>query len=644
MAYEGDACERGSDGTESMSASPVAGSPGSPCDPFQLDSGDEDLASMAADEVHFTTPVRQTEQQYFSPVNRVLEFDTCSEAPAAAPTLVQQLDGDLQLPSNSGMLAQCQAVSMERVRRSFADLSSLKPGLPPPLFHRGPSVHFQRSGPGVPTTNALAVQTLARPRISLNEPRFLNLEVPQPKGLPAPCFVGRQLGISALPAGAAQALPALAPLGAGCKTPKPRYFARQPPQHGFSIPATSTLESAVDQENDVKNVLIAVWVSIILPLARHSPLFSSMGGDFTKHLRVLLGGSSTGTLRRHMPGWKLWLEFSANAHYKDLPSLPDVLDFLEALLSGQVMDRGSGKSKVRSVRGPLSAMRFVCYSLQLRQLCEILENRLVSTWAKPSGPQQCVKEASPLPLYVIANMERAAGRLHASDKHNPDLFLLLCALAMMWGALRWSDLQRVWTQEVSVQENVMRGFSWRTKSSRTGMPWGILSCGIYDTNWGNIFCQHLSEARDRDFIIPLPGTSRPAGYAWMLSHVRILFHQYGQLSVDSCSTFTLHSLKATQLSWALQLEVPEHQRAALGHHRCRGDRAMVAKYSRDDVLPALRAQFAVIQAIRKGWVPLVAQNRGARAPMVELPPEPGFNRDLAVPNFMAVPAKDTIRV
>ncbi|CAE8651999.1 unnamed protein product [Polarella glacialis] len=352
MAYEGGACEGDSDGTESMSASPVAVSPGSPCDPFQLDSGDENLASLAADEVQFTTPVRQTEQQYFSPANRVLDFDTCSEAPAAAPTLVQQLDGDLQLPSNSGMLAQCQAVSMERVRRFFADLSSLKPGLPPPLFHRGPSAHFQRSGPGVPTTSALAVQTLARPRISLNEPRFLNLEVPQPQGLPAPCFVGRQLGISAIPAGAAQALPALAPLGAGRKTPKPRYFARQPPQQGFSIPATSTLEPAVAQENDVKNVLILVWVSIILPLAMHSPLFSSMGGDFTKHLRVLLGGSSTGTLRRHMPGWKLWLEFSANANCKDLPSLPDVLDFLEALLSGQVMDRGSGKSNVFWLQSP----------------------------------------------------------------------------------------------------------------------------------------------------------------------------------------------------------------------------------------------------------------------------------------------------
>ena len=82
--------------------------------------------------------------------------------------------------------------------------------------------------------------------------------------------------------------------------------------------------------------------------------------------------------------------------------------------------------------------------------------------------------------------------------------------------------------------------------------------------------------------------------------------------------YTLHSLKVTPLSCALQLNIDNESRRLWGHHRCReSGAAMASKYSRDDVLPALRAQLAVLQAICNGWVPLTPQARGGQRPLVE---------------------------
>ena len=55
-----------------------------------------------------------------------------------------------------------------------------------------------------------------------------------------------------------------------------------------------------------------------------------------------------------------------------------------------------------------------------------------------------------------------------------------------------------------------------------------------------------------------------------------------------------------------------------GHHRSRDSgEAMAQTYGRGDVLPALRWQLTVTQAIRGGWLPLTPQVRGARAPVSE---------------------------
>ena len=84
-----------------------------------------------------------------------------------------------------------------------------------------------------------------------------------------------------------------------------------------------------------------------------------------------------------------------------------------------------------------------------------------------------------------------------------------------------------------------------------------------------------------------------ASYTYALGHFRRLLVQRGGVPAEYVQMYTLHSLKVTPLSWALQLNIDKESRRLWGHHRCReSGAAMASKYSRDDVLPALRARVA----------------------------------------------------
>jgi hypothetical protein len=60
-----------------------------------------------------------------------------------------------------------------------------------------------------------------------------------------------------------------------------------------------------------------------------------------------------------------------------------------------------------------------------------------------------------------------------------------------------------------------------------------------------------------------------------------------------------HSLKATPLSWMAKFGVDRESRKALGYHKPKGDRAMLA-YSRDDMAGPLRKYEGVLRAIAAG--------------------------------------------
>ena len=86
------------------------------------------------------------------------------------------------------------------------------------------------------------------------------------------------------------------------------------------------------------------------------------------------------------------------------------------------------------------------------------------------------KEALPLPIFVLAFCERYL----LLEQGQPGLRLFMGALLVAANAsLRFSDMQHVlWSSLQAAQDNV-RAISFRTKSSRRGMPFGFVSCGFY---------------------------------------------------------------------------------------------------------------------------------------------------------------------
>ena len=105
---------------------------------------------------------------------------------------------------------------------------------------------------------------------------------------------------------------------------------------------------------------------------------------------------------------------------------------------------------------------------------------------------------------------------------------------------------------------------------------------------------------------------RPWSYVKVL---RDLLAQHMPQCADVAMSYTLHSCKATYLSYMSQCNLGRTDRRLQGHHRS----GAVELYARDDTFGALRAQREVLRRIRCGWLPATPIARGGRAPM---PTEP----------------------
>ena len=85
-----------------------------------------------------------------------------------------------------------------------------------------------------------------------------------------------------------------------------------------------------------------------------------------------------------------------------------------------------------------------------------------------------------------------------------DAWLLGAILLMVWGGLRWSDVQRLPFSSLVIDDKSIRGWCWRTKSSKHGMPFGIQTCGVTPAMWGQRYGVMLAECTkampERDFL------------------------------------------------------------------------------------------------------------------------------------------------
>ena len=253
-------------------------------------------------------------------------------------------------------------------------------------------------------------------------------------------------------------------------------------------------------------------------------------------------------------------------------------------------------------------MTFTAAKLSLSKLWELLALPVITSW-KLSSCWSCTrtKEAIPLPLAVVQALEEAF-----SDTCGEDRWFLGALLVAVWGGLRWSDLQRVDLASLVLWDNAVCGWCWRTKSSKKGMPFALVRCGLKSADWGLHVFNYIVTVRAssplQDFWLAYNG--HPMSYSMALPQFRRVLCCYAALTQDEAMRFTLHSLKATLLCWAGSSGVEETAWSAQGHHRAAGASGCVAKYSRDDVVPQLRCQRVLLKALAEGWVPHIPLERG----------------------------------
>ena len=356
---------------------------------------------------------------------------------------------------------------------------------------------------------------------------------------------------------------------------------------------------AKDWEDEQWRLLADSWVGLLMPFLASSPFFKDLGELALDSLWKVLRGKAAGTLRRHLSGFKRWMDF---IYGREIVTADASVSVLVSFLACIQQRRSASNA-------PVTSLKFVAGILGWDKLLSCLANPVVAAWTGSYGQKEARKEALPLPLSAVANFERRVLESMGQEEGlDGDGLLTVAFLIMIWAALRFSDAQRVSVNEMDIVEGILRCCCWRTKSSRTPMAWGCLTVGVCG-DWTPAVALLRQRLGDADFMIPGPSGDR-ASFTFALSQLRRLLVSVGKLPVEAVGVYTLHSLKVTGLSWGVQVDIDSVWQRLWGHHRSRDSgEAMAQKYGREDVLPALRGHRAVLESagVDIGAAPSVLQ-------------------------------------
>ncbi|CAE7283540.1 unnamed protein product, partial [Symbiodinium sp. CCMP2592] len=314
--------------------------------------------------------------------------------------------------------------------------------------------------------------------------------------------------------------------------------------------------------------------------------------------------------------------------------------FLDAFFA---LSRGSETGPLSNSINVLKALRWYKKLLSLACLPD-LYGTAFSLLSNPSGQEK--RESIPLPLSFVAFLERT---LLSGTASLMDTIWAGSFLVAIGASLRFADAQHVRWSSLCVSHFTLRGICYRTKTTKGGCPFGLLSFGPFSSSeeWGLTWLPRWlgaldkvwSDLRSRFGAQPEPDCMffllsdagfAPATYSQALQKLRHWLTLSG-IEQHQASQYTLHSLKTTFLSWMSQLSIPLASRFLQGHHKTPGSAQL---YSRDDVWPALRAQLLLWRSIHSGFRPARPQHRGGQSPLAEPPFETaGFQWDAFIPEL-----------
>ena len=348
-----------------------------------------------------------------------------------------------------------------------------------------------------------------------------------------------------------------------------------------------------------------------------------------EHMGRIIDGFAPNTVLKYISACINFLQVCFDMHI-DFCQLSDV--GLSDLLLTIHLAKSSDASGI-SCSSTIKALRWLHRVAEVQCLA-CAYSSMVSSFMGSKIPKD-KKEAPPLPLYVVAQWER---RMLQSQSTTFEMLILGAFLFQLWSGLRFADMQRLTLTSLVYDSSELRGMAWRSKTSVSGVAFGIVASGFLSHGshtWVWKFLSTLDRVlhdlgcTDVDFLLPACTLTEfhqpyaPMSYASALHFLRYFLGCPWKEGVDPMKgidlNYTVHSLKATLLSWAPQLDVPAppEQRLQQGHHS--DGRPSMRLYSRDSVRAQLSFQRSVISHARNKWIPKIAQHRGSQLPLRKPP-------------------------
>ena len=407
----------------------------------------------------------------------------------------------------------------------------------------------------------------------------------------------------------------------------------------LSKPARTSKPSDVSQSrnaSDLTRVRIAakssmvwnLWLRVSACLHSVSSVIQQIQSSAypVEHAERFLNQYAATTLVRYMSCILQFVEFCSTLHVP-IETMSETR-MADLLVSGSLARRSDGSGPKFSVT--IKSLRWAYKQLGIQPLA-CMFGPLISSFDKQKLPGDR-RESLPFPLFILMRWER---RVLQSATPLQEVIILGGFLLLCWSGLRFSDLQRSHLSSWQLDANSLRGLTWRAKTCNSATPFGILLSGILSCGswtWVHRYLQaldqlYLGESLDLiDFAIPAFDSNgvpvKPYDamtYAEALYYLRLYlslpWSSQGSQMAFNTSSYSVHGLKATVLSWAAQANLPEEDRRVHGKHK--PAQLSVQLYSRDDILGSLRVQTNLISQIVKGWRPVTPLARGGQKPLVE---------------------------
>ena len=214
--------------------------------------------------------------------------------------------------------------------------------------------------------------------------------------------------------------------------------------------AVTSLQSTVNKgESDAERAR-SFLRDIFYEIGFSSKLFCEIHNSafIEQHINRIADSLGTGGLLMYVQVWNHW---ACRCQCHSYPRLKD-----------------SKPSRTRMMTH-IKALRWVALKLHLPVLTA-LQSQTVSDFLKSQTRIAFERsEATPIPLAVLAAWEQ---RILSENSSLPEIITLAYFLIATLASLRFRDLLRTKPESLSIQGHILRGISWRTKTSVSGQPWG----------------------------------------------------------------------------------------------------------------------------------------------------------------------------